>query len=646
MKTIINVECIDQELVITNSPVIASGGTHENIVKFNFDSSWNGYAKMASFYQEKAKVYSAEIDESGCAVIPTEATAKAGILYFGVVGVDAETTKTTKMVKIKIHEGAPTSGSPSTESTISKAVEKWLEEHPEATTTVQDNTIDYDKLTDDLKNNLNRRIKKYYTLMDAKEDSANIPYGTLIQTLGFYSKNDFGGALYEVNDGAGNWQFSLGNGRFATILKQGFANIAQYGAKYGDAESTDTAFQKIIADKIKEIIIPPYTYETSGNIKIPYDCTISGMDKRNSKLVMKNENSCVFDFTNDETALMIELRNFIIWDGTTTVNVNKENTVTNNSTNTAIILGNSICARFEKVKTYGFNLAYDGTINPYSTDWIDCEIHNCNTGINIKNVQAININRCGFDYVRMGISIGTSMGSIFINQCQFENMRDGIYKTETGDLVVENCYFDNNARFDIYVYDGDKLTVANSLFFHKTENAMISYLVTNGQLHLINNVFNNPLSSVSTPFVNCPSPNSKCLLTNNLLKGSAVYPSNIVNLVETVDSGQLHSKINVGSYMGDSSNNNEIELGDYLFQRIGGQSSVTLKVPNIQENNKTFIVMCKIGHGNTITLSGDNFSYDGQHYFRADTKNERVMLVMTKTSKTENNWFIEWFVSN
>ena len=61
MNTIINVECVDQELIVTNSPTLASGGICENLVSFKFCGKWDGFSKTAVFYQNEKNVYYALI---------------------------------------------------------------------------------------------------------------------------------------------------------------------------------------------------------------------------------------------------------------------------------------------------------------------------------------------------------------------------------------------------------------------------------------------------------------------------------------------------------------------------------------------------------------------------------------------------------
>lgn len=106
MNTIINVECVDQELIITNSPTLASGGICENIVSFKFCNKWDGFSKTAVFYQNEKNVYYALINDQNECEVPHEVTMNEGTLHLGVFGVNGDARRTSKVDKIRIHKGA------------------------------------------------------------------------------------------------------------------------------------------------------------------------------------------------------------------------------------------------------------------------------------------------------------------------------------------------------------------------------------------------------------------------------------------------------------------------------------------------------------------------------------------------------------
>ena len=110
MKTIVKAQCQDQDLKLTEEPLIASGGVHENFIEFNFCEKWNGFSKTAVFYRDAKKVtpYYSVIDSSNMCEVPFEVTENEGTMYFGVFGVLDDITRTTKVEAYKIKKGAIT----------------------------------------------------------------------------------------------------------------------------------------------------------------------------------------------------------------------------------------------------------------------------------------------------------------------------------------------------------------------------------------------------------------------------------------------------------------------------------------------------------------------------------------------------------
>ena len=105
-KTLIQVNCIDQQLLVSTGPVIASGGRNENEIVFSFCPLWDGFEKAATFYRDKEHVYPAVIDGYDKCVIPWEVLTDGGEFYFGIVGVKGDIKRTTQVVKYKVIDGA------------------------------------------------------------------------------------------------------------------------------------------------------------------------------------------------------------------------------------------------------------------------------------------------------------------------------------------------------------------------------------------------------------------------------------------------------------------------------------------------------------------------------------------------------------
>lgn len=107
----INVQCTDQVLAITNSPVIASGGMNENYIQFSFCSKWDGFAKICVFYRQGESYYYSLIDSTDKCKIPDECLVSSGKINFGVVGVgatDNSLRRTSEILTYKVVAGVIT----------------------------------------------------------------------------------------------------------------------------------------------------------------------------------------------------------------------------------------------------------------------------------------------------------------------------------------------------------------------------------------------------------------------------------------------------------------------------------------------------------------------------------------------------------
>ncbi len=124
-----------------------------------------------------------------------------------------------------------------TDQQTENAVTKWMDNHPEATTTVQDGAITEEKMNPVLQ--YNRKPNYYATLTTLVADKF-VRVGTVAITLGFYKQCDGGGAKYIVRarteediDGVG--VVLLKNGLSAEmIIEHNEVTFEQLGAKCDD----------------------------------------------------------------------------------------------------------------------------------------------------------------------------------------------------------------------------------------------------------------------------------------------------------------------------------------------------------------------------------------------------------------------------
>lgn len=104
----IEISCIGQTAIFTNTPEIFSGDIGVDTVKFTFDELWDSYRiKTAVFYNNSKETYTVILDENNVAVIPEEVMADKCKLNIGVFGTNANgDVKTSKIITYHIGKGA------------------------------------------------------------------------------------------------------------------------------------------------------------------------------------------------------------------------------------------------------------------------------------------------------------------------------------------------------------------------------------------------------------------------------------------------------------------------------------------------------------------------------------------------------------
>ena len=94
-----------ERLTLMNSPVLASGTVMSFQLELEFDDEWEGYGKIALFWDADDEVYLAQVID-GHATIPHEALTDKGKISFGVYGTKGAQRIVTAKVTYNVADGA------------------------------------------------------------------------------------------------------------------------------------------------------------------------------------------------------------------------------------------------------------------------------------------------------------------------------------------------------------------------------------------------------------------------------------------------------------------------------------------------------------------------------------------------------------
>lgn len=137
----------------------------------------------------------------------------------------------------------------------------------------------------------------HFKNVEAMKNCLTLIPGDVVQTLGYYSKNDGGEGLYEiVNDSSleddGGSVHSLDNGLKAKlIIKNDTVNIKQFGAK-SDLNTFDNANAFINSSKVaKNVLVPSGNYYVEENITLEPDTTLEFMEDAIATKIPTEESS-------------------------------------------------------------------------------------------------------------------------------------------------------------------------------------------------------------------------------------------------------------------------------------------------------------------------------------------------------------------
>lgn len=102
----INIKCVDQVLAFENMPVITSGNQNVDKIHFDFCKLWDGFTKVAIFFQQKGELSYSLINADGTCNVPNSIMKMTGNIYICASGTSPnKEVRTTNILSYRIDEG-------------------------------------------------------------------------------------------------------------------------------------------------------------------------------------------------------------------------------------------------------------------------------------------------------------------------------------------------------------------------------------------------------------------------------------------------------------------------------------------------------------------------------------------------------------
>ena len=356
------------------------------------------------------------------------------------------------------------------EDFIGQQVNEWLNEHPEATTTVQNGSIDEVKFSDSLRK---KKANYYNSVVEMKSDMS-LKEGTTSVTLGYYEPNDGGGCTYrirtklETDADDGGSIHELSNGNIAELIVEEYVTPESFGA-IGDGVTNDTEpLLKMIQflQKNDSVLFGRNkVYEISQEIVVDKEINID-LNNSTIKSIGNQENVISYSLISPEKISAI--KNGCI-DG-------------NNKSN---------CIKNSKKSVYIENLTF---MNPLSI------------GLDVSDGYETVVNNCYFrnEFNNEATAVKTRADNLFSNII-FRGFKKCLYTIGTSRFVNIHAWIDSVEKVKGSIFcDNAKGFFANcfcdtyEIGFRKTSNAFLGI----SNLHYYyNTIFYNNESTDTEPYI-------------------------------------------------------------------------------------------------------------------------------------------------
>lgn len=331
--------------------------------------------------------------------------------------------------------------------------------------------------------------------------ATNLVNGSYAQTLGFYSINDGGGAIYHISDSgtADEMQIISVDNLYANLTNP--KNVKQFGAK-GDGVQDDTPNIQLALNTVSDCILNIGNYRTTDTLVIPKSHTLRGENKESCKIIYYGIN----------TAVALDGRYSVI----KSLSITADNSVSSTSK---------------------IGVAVRPDIAPSSDTTItnnlieDIVFRNFYKSISLDNMWQVTIRNC--------VIIGVSKGSEGNRNCygiSYEASGSILAHWSGSGNIIQSCYI-TNCSYALHIQGGWDISIIDSIIEH-------NYSSIYRDLHGRNVIFINTWFEANEARPDIASPIMLIGCRKNVLSGTSdlEFPDDMNNAIYLDDRGIIYNK--------------------------------------------------------------------------------------------------------
>lgn len=560
--------------------------------------------------------------------------------------------------------------------------------------TLEQEVIKAQKDVHELRADIDRFAYFFDTVADMRA-STQLHAGDYARTLGYYNKNDGGSSLYKIEGTLpSRYHMPLSNGLYATLIAKD-VNVSQLGAVpynentlrtyfntlqeaqavYPNATSLDdlvcgVAIQcairyfhdyKISFDAGRYNVNTDLNTGTFNRIHLVGDQKWKCIIKRTDVNTSETANS-ILDL-NTSSRCVIENIDFV---GPYEATDTSEATLASYNTHGIKMTGSS----YNTIKNCVFRQCSYGIItnNSWTNIFEDCYFARCDYGVHLGGSEqnVTEINHCFAEYCNYGFYMGQGRSQLMLN-CNIEkNNICGLVKTNSGDLQVISCYFEDNMEIRWGQQYAQNALVCGCSFYQSSSNkAFYTPIVYHGadngrsQFTIMNCNFidNNADADIDNDY-------AVKQLNNYATVAPTLINNNVVGMTEFEGLYMRGVHINNGlidSYKNRAFATNNINASDggtktldltnlQTFRiNLSSSGTYTIKVPSVPSQNRwinhryEFLVPSNnpsnyTGVVNLVPYDSSECRVDGHTAIDINDKNKMITLSYAGYFNSKDNW--------